>query len=404
MRYQYICYGMLLVLTNVAFCAIDQQNSSDSSSSVNSAPKQKLHKSNVVATNKSDNQSTLTPTSLDYYFKQFNEKNLYLNVSVLYGLMSDGGLNDTAYVEVTTPSGDNRNVLPTNHPGWGYQVQLGYKLDPTAAHNFTITYTGLNTSGTGATNAEQGGYLLNNFTQFGNAVTGLTGFHFVVGPATAVEKLSYNYQNINLSSRRPWADDGGTSIKFYKELSLRGTYINKSFQAQYNWFVYQNNTTTTPLIYSQDNLNYSASYYGIGPQLTYDASLTLTNRLKLKGGGSVAILAGFYTSNFHETADAAEPVIIGNDLSVSDFQDDENHPIQAWTPAVGEAHVSVLFDIINTPSRGRTLSIEGGIFVETILPLSTTEPINNNFGQELDKLNNSLNLSGVFITLNAGLD
>lgn len=396
MRYQYICicYGALFFLTTEASCEPNQLNRRNPPKST--APAKTLSSKTVPSKPIPPPSTHNTPRD---YIKKIDKKNIFINGAALYGIMGDGGLNGTPFAETINPNGENNNYLPSTSSGWGYQVQLGYKLDSNAIRVLTATYTSLLTSATTTVNAVRGGLLYNNFTQFGSLLN--DGFHVMDGPATATSNLSYSYQNVSLAGRIPLDDNGTTSIHFYKELSLRYMQIIKDFQAQYNGLITEVNT---PTVTAQDNVHYAAHYYGIGPQLLFGATWHLTPKITIQGSGSGGAVAGFYTSNLNDYASASGPVTINTLPALSHYTDNENHPRQAWIPAIFETHVSVLFEIMNNPTQTAHCSIEGGLFLETILPLSTNDSINQNIGEALDKLNNNLNMSGFFLSLNAQFD
>ena len=81
--------------------------------------------------------------------------------------MGDGGLNDTAFAQIISPTGESNNYVPSVSPNWGYQVQLGYKLTHQNRHNITATYRSIVVSGTTTENTGVGGTLYNDWTQLG---------------------------------------------------------------------------------------------------------------------------------------------------------------------------------------------------------------------------------------------
>ncbi len=410
MRYQYVCCGMFLFfLTDIAYSESTTVKTNLAKPTHKSRFKHSTSTKSALSTqnqnspsnNSSPKSKDQPPESIRYYLNQFDKKNLYLNASALYAFMGDGGLNDTAFAQIISPTGESNNYVPSVSPNWGYQVQLGYKLTPQNSHNITATYRSIGVSGTTTENTGVGGTLYNDWTQLGALFGEQTGFHKMTGPATAIGKLSFNFHNLILATRRPSPDDGGTSIQFFKNISLQYMHYNKNFHGQYNGLVEDDLSGTTP---GQDNVDYTANYYGIGPLLVFEGFMPLTQKIKILGGGSGGVLAGFYTSDFNESATALSNVPISPEQNLSSYTDYETHPRQAWTPAVFEIHLSVLMNLLRHPSPGTELNLEGGLFVETILPLSTSDSINQNLGQQLDKLNNSLNLSGLFLNLNAQLD
>ena len=144
----------------------------------------------------------------------------------------------------------------------------------------------------------------------------------------------------------------------------------------------------------------------MGPQVVFGGAWAINKNITLKGSGAGAPLAGFYTSNFNESANAKGPVLIapGTNLPIlSNYSDNENHTTQAWIPVLFEAEATVIINLINRPN-GTSFALEGGLFLETILPLATTDSINQNLGDGLDKLNNNLNMCGFVVTLDAQFD
>ncbi|OGV43042.1 MAG: hypothetical protein A3F46_07355 [Legionellales bacterium RIFCSPHIGHO2_12_FULL_42_9] len=372
------CFGLLLFLTNTVY------------SNILSIPNQETE------TPTSPSKQASKPTNTD---PKFNKDNIFLRATAIYGIMDDGGLSSSAFVQSLTGSGQAQNYMPNLNPGLGYQLELGYKLDPNGAHLAILSYASLTTSGTTAVNASSGGTLFNNFTQFGDVPEGTdTGFHVLHGPATATANLKYAYDSLIFQSQRPYSDDGGTTIKFSHSLGMRYLHLTKDFEGLYSGLV--TDDTTKLLITSQDSINYNAVYQGLGGLIAADASWRPTKRLVIKGGGAATMLAGIYTSTFNETASAAGPVLIlTNNPALSSYSDTEIHNVQAWIPAIFEANVSVLYNIIAPKPQRASLSIEGGYYLESILPLISSDAVSQNLGTTLAKLNNNLNISSVFITL-----
>ena len=170
---------------------------------------------------------------------------------------------------------------------------------------------------------------------------------------------------------RPTSDDGGTTIKFYKQLGLRVTKLTKSLSGQYSGIVCRaDSPLCAETVSAQDNVMYSAKYYGIGPQIGWSGIWQVNQHLKLAGGGIGAFLAGYYTSSLNGAASATGPVKLGSS-SLSSYSDSEAHSKQSWTPIIFEGDFSVIVDVINNQQKGVYFGVSAGVAAEYILPTFT---------------------------------
>ena len=387
MRFQLIFYVMLLFVTTLAHAAID-----------NTMVSNPAYKKPIVVQKKNSHSTLKEKKTLG--LSRFNTKNIFVNGSAIYALMTDGGINGTPYAETIVSGVTGNAYVPRLNAGWGYQVSLGYKEHPKSEKYSLLNYTSIGTSGNSTVGVGNKAFLFNNLTQLGPAGVG---FQIMFGPANALVHSSIQYQNIDLLFYRPTNDDVGASkIKFTKSLGLRAMHINKNLVGDYTGYVPNPALLDgfTPVV---DNVNYSSSYYGIGPQVGYFARYQLNSRIQLKGGGVGAALAGYYHSSLHETASSGVPIVIG-DIASSNFTDEEIHPTQAWTPLVFVGNISVLIDAIHNKKTGFLCSVEGGIADEYIVPTFTNDSFIQDNGVPLARFNNSLNLAFAFVKVIVNLD
>ena len=390
MRFQFSsCCSVLLILASSSYADTTQPSTKKTT-----APQQ--------STPKAQPANTSYPIDLS----QFNKKNFYFSLEGLYGTISDGGITGTAYAQTIQANGQVNNVQTPSGSNFGYAITLAYKLTPDALKALTARYMSLNTTGKSNTGVGTTGFMYNELTQVSDPLNG--GAFLLSGPASASSQNTFDYQNIDLMVVRPWDDAGFANMTFTKSVGLRLTYLTKGLTGQYTGFIQNNNPGT---VYTTDNVDYSADYYGIGPQIGVTGMLQLMPSVKAKGGGLAAFLAGYYHSNLNETMNAAQPINIqlpggggGQSITSSTFASNENHPAQAWTPLIFEADFSVQVDLIKHPNHQNDLSLESGVSTEYLLPTFSNDSYFSTLGQDLPKLNNNLTLVNVFLKLNYNLD
>lgn len=307
------------------------------------------------------NQSLTDDSENIFEYYHLDKKNFYTTASLFYGSIGDGGISGSSIVETYSSSGQYNNYIGRAAPGFGFQINVGYKITPDAAKSLFLTYSTLNTSGKINTAVSTGGLLFNDLTQLGNV--DIKGFYLFSGPATMNSKIKFKFEAIDLLLNRPWDEIGYKFIKFTKTFGIKFARINKDLSSYYIGSVQQSFASNT-FVPAVDAVSYSARFYGLGPQIGAGAIIQLTERIKIKGGGLGAFLAGTANSNLLETATASNPVEVGipngGTKQVSSYSDSQVHGIQAWTPVFFGVDSSIIVDLIKTPGQDFLVSLEGG--------------------------------------------
>ena len=325
-----------------------------------------------------------------------NPKNIYMSANLLYGSISDGGASGTSTVETFSPTGEYNNYISRAGLNFGFLVTLGYKVS--SSEHREIIYTRLHTEGNVNTSVERGGFLFNDLTQFGNA--DIPGFYVLSGPAGAHDQINFGYDSVDLFIRHAWLAAHFARFNFTKLIGFKLVGITKSLKGTYSGLA--NGQTT-----SEDEVNYSAHFYGIGPQLGAAGIWNFSKRVKIKGSGMGAFLAGMANSNLNELAVASAPVQVGipnGTQTLSNYYDNQTHRDQSWTPVLFAVDCSVVIELIDNQAKNFNLTLEGGIASEYILPTFSNGSYTQAVGQQLIRLNDNLNLSAVFIKLASNLD
>ena len=380
------CCVLVYLFSGTAYPVTDQTNGNHLSTLKNSSKKTTIPNPSV--------QSKKLINS-----KTIDSRRFFANASAIYALMSDGGINGTSFALTAKPNGEYNAYMVPLKPNWGYEVLLGYKADPTGDRFSALSYISIKTSGTKSVSVAKGGDLYNDLSQ---ASASGFGFHILLGPAKAVAQGSINYQNIALFGTRPGSDDGGTKIQFTKSLGVRVAHIGKNLTANYEGYAPD---VHGEFVRAKDQVTYSSNYYGIGPQYGLGAFYRLNQWIEFKGGGSGAILAGYYNSNLKEVAHAEGKIFILDSVISSDhYEISDSHPTQAWTPLIFKGNFSVILNALHNKKTGLKCAIEAGITDEYILPTQTDDSYTPNAGDELVRFNNSLNLAYVYVKASLNLD
>ena len=412
MRYSFYFYSVLLVMSGLAFGKdINPLNSSNQMTTqtqvvTSNHVLNETNKTKQATQNKTNSSEKSIDDKTPYVFhlEQFDKKNIFVSATAIYGFMNGGGLSGTSYAETTTTSGAFNNYIPKVGANWGFQAKLGYQTNGEKTLGYVLNFTSLNTSRVQTVGVqEQGDYLYNELTQFGNVLT--TGFSKLAGPATASSTAGYMYQNLDFLAITPYLEGSDIfGIHFYKGWGLKWTHLTKSLMANYTGLA--NSGTTLAPVYDaniQDTLMYGANFYGLGGAITLGGNAQLIPKVKWNVDGSFGLEAGFFNSHYIETASSNLPVTVG-DIKNTNFTDHEMHHSQAWTPVILNVETSVEIELINSKKHQIYLTSAGGFSSEYILPTFASDSYAQAVGQTLARLNNSLSLTYLFARANLSFD
>ena len=345
----------------------------------------------------------------------FQKDNLFMSGSAIYGFMSGGGLSGTSFAEtvagtppnmpLTDPNVNANNYIPTAGANWGFEATLGYKLDPTLEHVLLATFTNLSTIRSKGVNV-QDGLLFNELTQFGTAIDyflGLNTFAVLNGPASATARTQFIYQNLDLILQEPMSNipEPIRFLKLFRGYGLRVLHLQKKLNAYYTGLI-----GPAPLFSSEDSVQYTADYYGIGGEYQLGGIMQISQKVQIKARSAASVVIGYYNSRFNEQAQGAGNVVLSQQPPISGnyFTDGEMHHGQAWTPLVFNVELTAKVDWYKSKKNNFNFATEGGFGGEYILPTFANDSVVQSLGQDLVKFDNNLSLTYLIIRGEINID
>ncbi|MCC5792266.1 MAG: hypothetical protein JJT82_06645 [Legionellaceae bacterium] len=325
------------------------------------------------------------------------------SVTPIYGAISDSAIDKAPYAVSIDPSNNIVSNVSKIDSRWGYSLSLGYLFGPENSHDVVLSYTNLTNKGTSRTiNTQPDDVLINPISQIlksesgAAALTNIGGLE-MYGPAEATFSGNYKYQTADLITHRYFKSSFLSGVQFSRYYGIKATQLKKGFVAQYRGMGYSFDPVTfeTTLEPLDDNINYQAKYYGIGPRIGMGANWALTHHISLIGDVSAALLGGTYDTRFHETLVTSINV---PDLVNSDrYSFNQKTHSSLWAAGVLGANlgVAVDFDMKNDSHVG----IAGGISSEQYWTEATPDYFSSKTGRNHVSINQRFSVRNLFIKL-----
>jgi hypothetical protein len=289
----------------------------------------------------------------------------------IYGSLSDEGINKTLFADTFTVDGDivAHQIRPESR--WGFLVGVGYAFGPQKDYDVTLTYTNLKNRGfSEIVDTGPNGVLSNRLSQivqnennfFGSNTIAVGGQQMV--NASAAVSSHYDFQTAELLTHHYFQSSFLQNVRFSRYFGLKATEFKKGFSAEYNGtmsFIAQNFILLeTPL---DDEIDYSAKYFGIGPQIGMGATWSLTRYISLVGDVSAAVLGGSYTSGWNEELSTSGVIPNFPTTAVMNhYSYKQSTPTTLWTSLVVGSNIAVAATI--PFHNGSSFGIQGGLNTE----------------------------------------
>ncbi|CAM2851386.1 Uncharacterised protein [Legionella steigerwaltii] len=293
----------------------------------------------------------------------------------IYGSLSDEGINKTLFADTFDANGAIEGHQISLDSRWGFLVGVGYKFSPD--NDITLTYTNLKSKGfSDIDNTGPDGVLSNRLSQIvqnetnfvaNNPVTSISFDGQQMLDASASVSSHYDFQTVELLTHHYFQNSFLNNVRFSRFYGIKATEFKKGFSAEYagSWALFDTDVfpPTTVLVPLEDEIDYAAKYFGIGPQIGMGATWSLNRYISILGDVSASVLGGSYSSSWDEDLNTARaipnvPVIPTN----GHYSYDQSTPTTLWTSIVVGSNLAVAAQI--PFKNGSSFGIQGGINTE----------------------------------------
>ncbi len=293
----------------------------------------------------------------------------FVTGGAIYGSLSDEGINKTLFADTFTVDGDI--VAHQIRPGsrWGFTVGAGYTFGPQKDNDVTFTYTNLKSKGfSEIVNTGPQGVLSNRLSQIVQNENSFFSLLHAGGQeminASASVSSHYDFQTAELLTHHYFQSSVLKNVRFSRFYGLKATEFKKGFSAEYNGtmaFLTPNFALLeTPL---DDEIDYSAKYFGIGPQIGMGASWSLNRYISVVGDVSASVLGGSYNSGWDEKLSTSG--VIPNyptNAVMNQYSYKQSTPTTLWTSIVVGSNIAVAATI--PFHNGSSFGVQGGLNTE----------------------------------------
>ncbi|AMP90880.1 Lpg1974 family pore-forming outer membrane protein [Legionella pneumophila] len=333
------------------------------------------------------------------------DKGFYFNVTPIYGAISDSAIDKFPFVETINASNNITSHTSDIDSRWGYSLSLGYLFGPEKSHDVVLSYTNLTNRGsTNVVNVNPNDILINKVSQIlksedsfvdpNQQVGGLD----LYGPAFSYFSGSYEFQTADLITHRYFKSTFINNVQFSRYYGVKATELKKGFYAQYIGMGIsriQQFPFTESLEPVNDQINYEAKYYGIGPRIGMGADWSLTRYISLMGDVSASLLGGSYDTRFLETL--VTPMQIPGIRRTGSYSFSQNTDTSLWAAGVLGANLGIAanFDMKNDSRVG----IAGGISSEQYWTEATPDYFSSKTARNRVSLNQRFSVRNLFIKL-----
>lgn len=350
------------------------------------------------------------------------DKGFFFNVSPIYGDVSDSAIDKFPFVESISA---NNIISHTSEidSRWGYSLSLGYLFGPEKSHDVVLSYTNLTNRGSTSifnvnspvvlvplSEGPQQGFnvnpndgLINKISQilksedsFNEPFMKVGGLD-MYGPAFSSFSGSYEFQTADLITHRYFKSTFINNVQFSRYYGIKATELKKGFYAQYIGTGLSRDPETfdetmEPL---NDQINYEAKYYGIGPRIGMGADWSLTRYISLMGDVSASLLGGSYDTRFLETL--VTTMHIPGLRRTGSYSFSQNTDTSLWAAGVLGANLGIAanFDMKNDSRVG----IAGGISSEQYWTEATPDYFSSKTARNRVSLNQRFSVRNLFIKL-----
>ncbi|KTC91168.1 Lpg1974 family pore-forming outer membrane protein [Fluoribacter dumoffii] len=298
-------------------------------------------------------------------------KGFFVTGAPIYGSLSDEGINKTLYAETIFADGSTNSHQINLDSRWGFLVGVGYKFGPQMDHDVTLTYTNLKNKGFNEIgNTGTNGVIVNRLSQiaqtnpFFNPTDPIIPGGQQIRDATAAVSSHYDFQTVELLTHRFFQSTFLNNVHFSRYYGIKASEFKKGFSADYEgtmaYVDVEFNPLEAPL---DDQIDYSAKYFGIGPQIGMGATWSLNRYISLVGDVSAALLGGSYSSKWDE--DLNTTGIIPNYpgiVSTTHYSYEQATPTTLWASVVVGSNLAIAAQI--PFHNGSSFGIKGGINTE----------------------------------------
>lgn len=332
------------------------------------------------------------------------DKGFFFNVSPIYGDVSDSAIDKFPFVESISASNNIISHTSEIDSRWGYSLSLGYLFGPEKSHDVVLSYTNLTNRGsTSIFNVNPNDVLINKISQilksedsFNEPFMEVGGLD-MYGPAFSSFSGSYEFQTADLITHRYFKSTFINNVQFSRYYGIKATELKKGFYAQYIGTGLSRDPETfdetmEPL---NDQINYEAKYYGIGPRIGMGADWSLTRYISLMGDVSASLLGGSYDTRFLETL--VTTMHIPGLRRTGSYSFSQNTDTSLWAAGVLGANLGIAanFDMKNDSRVG----VAGGISSEQYWTEATPDYFSSKTARNRVSLNQRFSVRNLFIKL-----
>lgn len=337
-----------------------------------------------------------------------DSKGFYFDATPIYGKLSDSTIDKASFAETSNVSNNTVSVTPDYNPDWGISLSAGYLFGPGKSNDVVLTYLHLDNKGSTAINntapanpaADQtGDQLINKLSQLlkkefdGQPFS--DGGAVMYGPATANFHGQYELNTADLTTHRYFPSESFNGMTFSRFYGIKATGLKKEFQAQYVGNGIQFDSGNPELLPINDQISYTAKYYGIGPRIGMGADWSFARYLSLFGDVSASLLAGSYDTQFNEYL--VTPLTLTGYVNTGSYSFNQRTHTAVWATGVLGANLGIgaKFDMKNQSKVG----IAAGINSEQYWTEATADYISSKKGNNTLSVNNRFALRNLFIKL-----
>ena len=313
-----------------------------------------------------------------------------------------GSFNDNSLIKYADyyniVDGTNVNMsskLPKTNPRWGYQLSLGYRLDPADTHDIILSYLDFVNSGSSTASALNPDGTDNNFNNLLTLIgsPGFSGMNLYAGVGSAY--LKYKYQMANLLAYSHSPNETLPNVQFTTFYGVKASYIQRNLTAQYS-----GQTSSFSAITTTDYINTKATLYGFGPEIGMGSKWMLNKHFDISGNVFAALLFGTYQSQWKESLNASAPISISSfnpSGSYSSFLYNQRHKPSIWGALNGGGDLA-LSAHVETRNNSK-FQIDLGISGEAYASSPLVDKFSSSFSKQTTSFDNFFTFTNAYLKL-----
>ena len=328
-----------------------------------------------------------------------DNKGWFFGASAVYGKFGDDSMSRTDYANTLnlTNAGDIIQLstkLPNTRAGWGYQLNLGYRLDPADTRDIILSYLDFSNSGranASALNPLGGNNYFNKLTLIGTSTSQNSLYD---GQGSVY--LKYNYQTASLLTYNhapvelvPYIQN----LQFTNFYGIKASAIKRKLIAETSGF--SDSSLTSSLF---DYINSKGSMYGIGPEIGMGTKWSLTNYIDLNGDVFAAALFGNFRSKWNESLNSSSPVFIYGVGTGQSFVYSQRHKSMLWGALNlgGDLSISTHY---YTKNNGK-FQVDLGVNGEQYVSDPSVDKFDSQFSGQSTSFTNLFSFTNAFLRIN----